>query len=113
MKTVYIGIDPGLKGFITVLESDEEITFHPIPTINKGKELDSIFLAGLLKGIVERYKEHRVVVGVENVHALFGASAGRCSRQTGNPARQLGPARRINPKNHRWRNDRRPRPARS
>lgn len=76
MKTVYIGIDPGLKGFITVLESDEEITFHPIPTINKGKELDSIFLAGLLKGIVERYKEHRVVFGVENVHALFGASAG-------------------------------------
>ena len=85
MKTVYIGIDPGLKGFITVLESDEEITFHPIPTINKGKELDSIFLAGLLKGIVERYKEHRVVFGVENViikHRKAGALFRKYTKMT-------------------------------
>ena len=75
MSKVYVGIDVGLKGFICVLDPEGEIIFHAIPVKNKN-ELDLHFLNGLLKGIFERYQGKQIVVGVEGVHAIFGASAG-------------------------------------
>ena len=72
MSKVYVGIDVGLKGFICVLDPEGEIIFYAIPVKNKN-ELDLHFLNGLLKGIFERYQGKQIVVGVEDVHAIFGA----------------------------------------
>lgn len=74
--TVYVGIDPGLKGFITVLEGDGNITFYPIPVMNKGKTVDVSELAYVIGRIISDHVLDRVVFGLENIHAIFGSSAG-------------------------------------
>ena len=68
MEKTYIGIDPGEQGFITVLFPNGEKEFYSID------ENDDLDLARILKSIKERSWE--VVACMEDVHAIFGASAG-------------------------------------
>lgn len=67
----YIGIDPGKKGFISVLEIFDlpEWKFYPIPTI-KGKVIDVVEL----NNIFEKIKGDCHAV-IEKVHAIYGSSA--------------------------------------
>lgn len=74
MENVYVGIDPGLKGFITVIKG-EKMSFFEIPVDKKTKAIDLFFFRRLLDEISLRYSEDRIVCGVEQVHAIFGASA--------------------------------------
>lgn len=74
--TVYVGIDPGLKGFITVLDNNEYIVFYSIPTTNKGKAVDVNGLVKVIGEIMTGCAGRRVVFGLESVHAIFGSSAG-------------------------------------
>lgn len=65
-KRVYMGIDPGAKGFITLM-SDDGMEFFSI------EDNDFYKLGDILHDIKERYSD---VVGImEEVHAIFGSSA--------------------------------------
>lgn len=66
MGRVYLGIDPGSKGFITLM-SDKGMEFFSI------EDNDFYKLGDILHDIKERYSD---VVGImEEVHAIFGSSA--------------------------------------
>ena len=69
MSKVYIGIDPGTKGGIAILTGVLN-HIHPMP-IWEGK-IDTEKLARLL---FENNGGEDVVIIVEDVHAIFGASA--------------------------------------
>lgn len=71
-KTV-IGIDPGKEGFITVMNVSG-ITHYAMPKV--GKELDLHGLADLIFKISEECDPAKTIVVIEDVHALYGSSAG-------------------------------------
>lgn len=76
MKT-YIGIDIGKNGFIALytpgyIDPKEEWDFYEIPKI--GKEIDVKALSDIFTKIVCDYNIKHI--GLEDVHAIFGASAG-------------------------------------
>ena len=85
---IYIGIDPGLQGFICVGDDENPIEYHAIPAYKqkvwkiikkKRKEVDKTFFDfhkswELFKGLGEKYPDAHV--GLEDVHALFGSAAG-------------------------------------
>ena len=66
MSRIYLGIDPGSKGFIT-LYSDDAIEFHSI------EDNDFYKLGDILHGIKEKYPN--VICVMEEVHAIFGSAA--------------------------------------
>lgn len=68
MEKTYIGIDPGSIGFISVLFPNGEKEFYSID------ENDDLALGRIFKDIKKRSWE--VVACMEQVHAIFGASAG-------------------------------------
>lgn len=63
---VYIGIDVGAKGFIT-LNTGSELKFYSI------YDNDSYQLSNILCGIKNEYPN--IVCAIEEVHALYGSSA--------------------------------------
>lgn len=67
---LYIGIDPGKNGFISVLQDDAK-SFIPIPLI--GKEYDIKELSNIFQ-FLNKY-DTKVYAVLEDVHAIFGASA--------------------------------------
>lgn len=66
MSRVYIGIDPGSKGFIT-LANGGSFSFFSI------EDNDFYKLGDILKDIKETFQD--VVCVIEDVHAIFGSSA--------------------------------------
>ena len=66
MNKVYLGIDVGSKGFIT-LNVDGEFTFHSIA------DLDFYQISDILRNIRNNYKD--VVCTIEEVHAIHNSSA--------------------------------------
>ena len=68
MEKTYIGIDPGSIGFITVLFPNGDKEFYSI------EENDDLSLGRIIKDIKKRSWE--VVACMEQVHAIFGSSAG-------------------------------------
>lgn len=68
MEKTYIGIDPGSIGFITALFPNGEKEFYSID------ENDDLALGRIIADIKKRSWE--VVACMEDVHAIFGASAG-------------------------------------
>lgn len=68
MEKTYIGIDPGQEGFISVIFPNGKFEFYSID------ENDDLDLHRILKSIKERSWE--VCACMEDVHAIFGASAG-------------------------------------
>ena len=73
MNKVHVGIDPGKNGFICIL-TDEGFTFSEIPKI--GKMVDIHELSKIFHNLYIDSAEKRVHCVIENVHALFGSSAG-------------------------------------
>lgn len=73
MNKVHIGIDPGKDGFISVLTEDG-FEFHSIPKI--GKVVDIHMLSHIFHNIYIDSSEKRVHCVMEDVHAIFGSSAG-------------------------------------
>lgn len=74
-NTLYIGIDPGKQGYITIMYKEGEPEFKKIPLIGKEydvTELSKIF--SVLNSLSETTSFTHCVV--EDVHAIFGASAG-------------------------------------
>ena len=67
MEKTYIGIDPGVKGFITAMFPNGNFEFYSID------ENDDLDLHRILKSVKER--SWQVTVVLEDVHALFNASA--------------------------------------
>jgi hypothetical protein len=68
---IYIGIDPGKNGYITIFYK-EKFFFYPIPLI--GGEYDVNTLSEVFKtSIFSNYSN--VYCVIEDVHAIFGASA--------------------------------------
>ena len=67
---IYIGIDIGKDGGIAVLNNKQElIELIPIP---KNKDtVDELYLFVQLY----KYRDENVIVGLEDVHSIFGASA--------------------------------------
>lgn len=74
MKKTYIGIDPGKLGFITVLNDNNSMEHFAMPLLNKD-EINVFGLYGLVSELKKRFGEN-VICGIEEVHAIFGASAG-------------------------------------
>lgn len=68
MEKTYIGIDPGEVGFITAIFPNGEKEFYSID------EHDDLDIGRIIKDIKKRSWE--VVACMEDVHAIFGASAG-------------------------------------
>jgi hypothetical protein len=68
---IRIGVDPGKLGVITIQKEDGEIIHHKIPLVSKEFDIQS------LKNIFAEFLDSKddVLVGVENVHALFNSSA--------------------------------------
>ena len=88
MKNIYIGVDPGKTGFITILK-DGEYKFFPMPEhkietgefLQSGKpKLKKVFyeegLKDVLFDIARECKGRIVVVGIEKVIGRGGWSAG-------------------------------------
>ena len=75
MGKLYLGIDPGKNGFLTVIDNDHtSIKCWEMPLI--GKEYDIQNLSRILKGIKGIYcTVEDVYCVLENVHAIYGASA--------------------------------------
>lgn len=67
MEKTYIGIDPGSIGFITALFPNGAKEFYSVD------ENDDLDLGRILKSIKDRSWE--VSVCMENIHAIYGASA--------------------------------------
>lgn len=67
MEKTYIGIDPGVKGFITAMFPNGNFEFYSID------ENDDLDLHRILKSIIERSLQ--VTAVLEDVHAIFGSSA--------------------------------------
>jgi len=67
-----IGIDPGKTGAIVILEKEKEPKIYVIPTIKN--ELDIRELVNIFDNIFKESSDIHVVI--EDVHAIFGASAG-------------------------------------
>lgn len=67
MEKTYIGIDPGVKGFITAIFPNGNFEFYSID------ENDDLELHRILKGIKER--SWIVTAVLEDVHSIFGASS--------------------------------------
>lgn len=72
-KTI-IGVDPGKEGFITVMRGGV-FSHHPIPMIGH-RELDMNALSALIVNIAAECDPRRTMVVIEDVHAIFGSSAG-------------------------------------
>lgn len=67
MEKTYIGIDPGMQGFVTALFPNGEKEFYSVD------ENDDLALGRILKDIKKRSWE--VTCVMEDVHAIFGSSA--------------------------------------
>ncbi len=67
MEKTFIGIDPGVKGFITAIFPNGTFEFYSID------ENDDLDLHRVLKSIKER--SWQVTAVLEDVHAIFGSSA--------------------------------------
>lgn len=68
MNKTYIGIDPGSKGFISVIYPDNSKDFVSIADNNE------LSLSRALRRIKER-SNNNVVACMEEIHAIFGSSA--------------------------------------
>jgi len=72
---IYIGIDPGYNGFITVINENREILDkYPMPVKKKLREVDGETLANFLAKWCAGDKQYCLYV--EDVHAIFGSAAG-------------------------------------
>ena len=67
MEKTYIGLDPGIEGFVTAMFPNGNYEFYSID------ENDDLALNRILKSIKER--SWQVTAVLEDVHALFSASA--------------------------------------
>lgn len=73
VKTI-IGVDPGKEGFITLMIG-ACFRHYPIPMIGN-KELDMVALSSLIVEIASLCDPSRTQVVIEDVHAIYGSSAG-------------------------------------
>lgn len=75
MSKLFLGIDPGKSGFLTLMNEDQtSIKSWEMPLI--GKEYNIQELSRLLKGVKGVYcTVEDVYCVMEDVHAIFGASA--------------------------------------
>lgn len=73
MSKLIVGVDPGKKGAFAFITPDGTGHTMKVPLI-KSKELDTRELARLVRGFVDLGEE--VVIVLEDVHSIFGASAG-------------------------------------
>lgn len=72
MNKVYCGIDPGMSGAISLYDPNRDLWFHwEMPKI--GKFVDTNELNNIFKSIREDYND--IIVGQENVHALYNSSS--------------------------------------
>ncbi len=76
---VFLGLDPGAKGFITVYEPAEgTYKFYPMPeeTNNEGKKVFSFLgLKKMANDFIEEYKYFKIVATIEDVTGRQGWSA--------------------------------------
>lgn len=70
LKPRFIGIDPGLDGYIVVIEEGKEIEFNPMPTI-KGKGSKRYIDICFMTEILEKHSEYWAALAVvENQQAM-------------------------------------------
>lgn len=75
MSKIYVGIDVGKNGGIAILTSKEvKVLATPTTGTTAKKEIDKQAIKKLLVDLSK--SDHQVVVVVEDVHSIFGASAG-------------------------------------
>lgn len=82
MNRLYVGVDVGKNGGIVAIypadgSYEERVTTQVTPVIGKGKgsEIDGKTLRALFKGF-DDYAGTELTVVIENVHSIFGVSAG-------------------------------------
>lgn len=69
METVYIAIDPGSKGVVTILHPDGRMEHHFLATEDRRDTVEA------LRRAKRENPLRRVVAVMEEVHAIFGSSA--------------------------------------
>lgn len=75
LNKVFIGVDPGVKGFLTIHFNGVK-EFIEMPKTGKNKDkLDTQELVKICIRLSIRFSDMEVIVGFEDVHALFGSSA--------------------------------------
>lgn len=67
---VWCGVDPGLKGAITILREGQQPEIHTMPLNLKGK-IDIFYFMSIL----EKLDKENTVIYLEDVHAIFGVCA--------------------------------------
>lgn len=67
---IICGIDPGKQGAVVAIDEDGRITKHVMPVIGKVLDLHAI------KKIMCEFSKDDCHVYIEDVHAMFGSSAG-------------------------------------
>jgi len=71
MSKVFLGIDPGSKGFLTLINGNN-IEYWAIPTIKN--KVDYQELSKIFYNLFMKYEDNIHVV-LEDVHSIFGASS--------------------------------------
>lgn len=73
--TIFIGIDPGKKGFVTIMAPDEALDFFPVPVIGSVIDVNTLTKSFECLTATAKNKGYDIVAGIEQVHAIYGSSA--------------------------------------
>lgn len=75
LRKFVVGIDVGKQGALVGIDTESNtVITHKMP-LNSADEISLPQLSILLSGWVEIYGAENMIVGVEDVHSIFGASA--------------------------------------
>lgn len=68
----YIGIDPGTKGYISIIDETGKF-IESFPLLKNAKNIDVVEISNTLLNLSKYEDNCRVII--ENIHAIFGSSA--------------------------------------
>lgn len=68
----YIGIDPGTKGYISIIDETGKF-IESFPLLKNAKNIDVVEISNTLLNL-SKYEDNCHVI-IENIHAIFGSSA--------------------------------------
>lgn len=74
MRKIYCGVDIGNSGFITTLD-DDKWSHYEMPKIGKFVDVNALNKIFEELSSIRRFHECTIIVGAEDLHAIFGSSS--------------------------------------